>query len=143
MSDILALPKCLIGDCFSAHCKKRPHQQQNKGYKFRCCSIGLITKAYCRIRDSCDCDKEAQVIARFRRAFEVYLNRNAALAEPMGKLVVDYCKEYPKLKNKHTSLDYIPDFDINRIREHPLVCVEDSIAKSDAYAEVNPGYSPK
>lgn len=136
MDDRLEKPLCLIGDRFIAHCKERPRSHYHKEDKIKRYSLRLISKAKCRITRETDFNKERALINRFERAFTVVMQKYAELSAPMGTLFCDFCSDDPKIMNKHTGQDHIPDFTLDRIDSHPLICSREDLITNTEYAEI-------
>lgn len=128
-----------MGNGFLAHCKKKItiNSKENPTR----CVVGLKRTAYCRIIKECDSHKEASKIRRFAKLFKVKFKEGNFMDNKLGKLKCDYCIKPPKIKNKHTSADVQPPFKLDRIKAHPLVCVNDDWATQELYAQISPEIS--
>lgn len=126
---------CLIANRFLAHCKKCPSCSS------RCNPAGFVIKlkqsALCQISTECNLQQEAVVIRKFKRAFNVLTKKFATLHINQGILKCDYCASAPKIPNKHTGTHHMADFYLERIAEHPAVCIIDDLANQDLYAQIN------
>jgi len=126
----MILSICLMANRFLGQCKDRVKILS------KYTRIFLKTNATCKIDKECDRDKEASIIRKFRRAFDVRLDKNESLHVNIGALRCEYsiCKKIP---NKHIGLHMQPYFKIYRIKEHPAVCIKDDEISSQAFATVS------
>ncbi len=130
--------KCLIAETFLAQCKENPVWVKRKEpyVKF---IVRLKKSAYCKIKKECNPEEDKIVISRFKRAYNtVEIKRGSDLGINNGELKCDYCANVPKIRDKHTSLHHLPPFNLNRINQHPTVCVINDLVMGEPYAEINP-----
>lgn len=132
----LSVSECLIADRFKAQCKEHPSIASRKFPKRFV--IRLKKSAVCEIDKECDAEKESIVIRKFERAsFKVIIARYSQMIFNNGELKCDFC-EKPDIGYSHKGHHNIPPFSLERIKEHPAVCIKNDMANSQLYAEINP-----